>query len=366
MSIDISWSSIDPEEHARISAGVRDFLDEQFQRLTLPSYIASVSVLAFDIGSVAPEIEIKHIGDPYPEFYEDMDSPPPPPTSPPPSTAPSYASLAPATGGRLRATTPNIQFFHTVLSPPLSFRSPLQASFHSLPGLITPPANASLSSRRSSELDQIGVDDLDIDDDLADDASTTAPPLSPFSTGPAASAMFSSAPGSGANSATRSSRASPAPSQPPPFSVREEDIQFLLHIRYGGDVRIVLSATLNVNYPSPGFLTLPVRLTVSGVEVDAMAVLTHIAHRVHFSFISDVGGGSTGSSSATSPADGGLPASHHFEVLRNIRVESEIGDQAGKGSVLKNVGKVERFVLDRLRAIVRDELAWPGWITFQY
>ena len=30
--------------------------------------------------------------------------------------------------------------------------------------------------------------------------------------------------------------------------------------------------------------------------------------------------------------------------------------------MLRNVGKVEKFLVDRLRALLRDEIAWPSWI----
>ena len=76
-------------------------------------------------------------------------------------------------------------------------------------------------------------------------------------------------------------------------------------------------------------------------------------------------------------------------LLREIRVESEIGSQetevededridkeAGGGGtgggkmkmkkkkqVLKNVGKVEKFVLEQVRRIFEEEVVWPSWWT---
>ena len=51
-------------------------------------------------------------------------------------------------------------------------------------------------------------------------------------------------------------------------------------------------------------------------------------------------------------------------LLREIRVESEIGRQEGGKQVLKNVGKVERFVLEQVRRIFEDEFVWPSFWTF--
>ncbi len=51
-------------------------------------------------------------------------------------------------------------------------------------------------------------------------------------------------------------------------------------------------------------------------------------------------------------------------LLREIRVESEIGRQEGGKQVLKNVGKVEKFVLEQVRRIFEEEFVWPSFWTF--
>ncbi|KAK9379714.1 uncharacterized protein V2V93DRAFT_57806 [Kockiozyma suomiensis] len=433
MSIDINWEALGPAEHSRLSNNIRDFLHAQFQQMPLPSYIANVNVLAFDLGSSSPELEIKHIGDPYPEFYEDdsdpslfqqqqqsqdgqpkIHSPAPSYSSAPVSASSSTSNMnggisssRPSSSGlrqlgsasNIRFRNPRfasqsaassaassssvssgIPFFHPILTPPLIRSPPLHTSFPRLsattslsPSLVISRRNSDGELRQESGLwdesgESIGSNapsSLSSEEDLLENAveddddddfvgNTVGSPTD--------SRRFPS------YAARQTASSSPTPTQqhhqhqqPPPFSVREEDLQFLLRVVYKGDVRIVITTTLRLNYPAPGFLTLPVRLTVTGFEIDAMAVLAYISRRVHFSFISDVG-------NSGSVTDGAMssPSARHFEVLRNIKVESEIGDQEGKGSVLKNVGKVERFVLDRLRAIVRDELAWPGWITFEF
>ncbi|KAK9370350.1 hypothetical protein V1509DRAFT_617507 [Lipomyces kononenkoae] len=393
MSIDVDWSRISPEDNAKISETVRDFLDKQFKNLNLPSYIASVDVLAFDIGTVAPGIEIRHIGDPYPDFYEDDEDQAQlmqqqvqqrqaqqrlrnidqegqrKPTN---GTYSSSSSASSSTSNiRMRPQAfssahgaANLQYFHAVLTPSLipGLRSPLQSSFQNLPGIAT-----SLSRRGSDGEDSepapydrppphpdvLGHDEVDGPSDAEDQEHIEVASSPDVDSQPVPSSP------SGQPNRMDTSSPTPSQSQPPPSYVREEDVQLLLHVMYKGDLRIVLTATLRLNYPAPEFLTLPVRLTVTGFDIDAMAVLTYITRRIHFSFISDVGGGTSSSGDAE-------PTQRHFEVLRNIKVESEIGDQVGKGAVLKNVGKVERFVLERLRAIVRDELAWPGWISFEF
>ena len=51
-------------------------------------------------------------------------------------------------------------------------------------------------------------------------------------------------------------------------------------------------------------------------------------------------------------------------LLRAIHVESEIGKQEGGKQVLKNVGKVEKFVLEQVRRIFEDEFVYPSFWTF--
>ncbi|KAK9454388.1 ERMES complex subunit MDM12 [Dipodascopsis uninucleata] len=429
MSIDIDWNRFDSADHESINESVRSFLDAQFQKLRLPSYIASVSVIAFDIGTVGPVIEIKHIGDPYQEFYEDSDehlqdgsqqqgvnqqqalSPPAlhieshhqivrqvqspqnedqqdhgdgSAESSSESTAlvnnressfsssPNYGSqyIHPTPSHRNRThafasvhSAPNLQYFHAALPRPLipTLNSQLQNPLRDLSGLVSP-------NMRSPPY----VENEDDDDDSALAAAyspvydninpagtvydeTTGLRVSSSNQNLSSHVNSSPASGSSPDGINLSRIASPALSQPPPFAAREEDIQLLMHIKYKGDVKIILTATLRINYPSPNFLTLPIKLIVTGLEVDAMSVLAYISRQIHFSFISDVGSGNNSE-----------PTHEHFEVLKNIKVESEIGDQVGKGAVLKNVGKVEKFVLERLRALVRDEIAWPNWITFEF
>jgi distribution and morphology protein 12 len=51
-------------------------------------------------------------------------------------------------------------------------------------------------------------------------------------------------------------------------------------------------------------------------------------------------------------------------LLQEIRVESEIGRKEDGKQVLKNVGKVERFVLAQVRRIFEEELVYPSFWTF--
>lgn len=75
MSVDIKWETITsgPDGEA-LAEKIREFVHDKFQQITLPRFINSVQVHSFDFGSVCPEIEIKDVCDPLPEFYEDDES----------------------------------------------------------------------------------------------------------------------------------------------------------------------------------------------------------------------------------------------------------------------------------------------------
>jgi distribution and morphology protein 12 len=51
-------------------------------------------------------------------------------------------------------------------------------------------------------------------------------------------------------------------------------------------------------------------------------------------------------------------------LLHEIKVESEIGQRVNGKQVLKNVGKVEKFVLEQVRRIFEDEFVYPSFWTF--
>ncbi|KAF3167637.1 Mitochondrial distribution and morphology protein 12 [Orbilia oligospora] len=137
---------------------------------------------------------------------------------------------------------------------------------------------------------------------------------------------------------------------------RDSDIQIIARVRYTGDIRMELTAELLIDYPAPSFVSLPVRLTITGMTFDGTAVIAHIGKRAHFCFVDNdhdhhghrLGGGGDGIAS----------------MLKEIRIDSEIGEKGKGKQVLKNVGKVKDFVLDRVRRILEDEFVFPSSWTF--
>ncbi|CAK7199038.1 Mitochondrial distribution and morphology protein 12 [Sporothrix eucalyptigena] len=190
---------------------------------------------------------------------------------------------------------------------------------------------------------------------------------------------------------------------------RAEDMQAVFRIRYAGDVKLLLTADILLDYPMPSFVGIPVRLSITGLTFDGVGVLANIRKRVHFCFLSpedalaavgddepaegedEVAGGgvdeergppatpnrrpttSTMNAAAASPAPshGGLPPppttlprTKMGGLLQEVRVESEIGQRESGKQSLKNVGKVERFVLEQVRRIFEEEFVYPSFWTF--
>ena len=198
---------------------------------------------------------------------------------------------------------------------------------------------------------------------------------------------------------------SPTPPSPPPLRHRprgSSDIQITARVRYAGDIRIELTTELLLDYPARSFVSLPVRLVVTGLSFDGVACVVWMGRRLHFCFLEeegmeDVSANSTAtgipapSSTPSTPGGGGTAVATAGQadvgsngggsntgssgavatgarfaggMLKEIKVESEIGERGKGKQVLKNVGKVERFVLDQVRRIFEEEFVFPSTWTF--
>jgi len=182
----------------------------------------------------------------------------------------------------------------------------------------------------------------------------------------------------------------PKPRSQPRFRERRvDDLQAVFRIRYAGDVKLLLTADILLDYPMPSFVGIPVRLSITGLTFDGVGVLAKIRRRVHFCFLSpedaviavgaNGGGGNSSSGSEeevsggpqvrrrsvpNSPPPMGTGGTKLGGLLQEIRVESEIGERVSGKQSLRNVGKVERFVLEQVRRIFEEELVYPSFWTF--
>ncbi|KAH0614534.1 uncharacterized protein H6S33_000170 [Morchella sextelata] len=401
MSIDLNWETLTSgPDGARYAERVRDFVHTKFQTIPFPKFIKSVHVHSFTFGTIPPDIEIKEICDPYPEFYEEDEddyaetdsdpeddaayslklererrrrerrnddsgsAPSTPSVQPPPYSldggrasgpgaiagfrgafSPGIPDTFPGRVGVTGVSTPlfnragsnsNLHYFHSALST--GFTTAGGTSTPTLSAFVSPPPSV-IPARASTAASTGSVPSPPSTADSADHERdpTTPPPL------PQAAASDSPL--------QRSSAPSIMPRLREP---RDEDTQIISRVRYAGDVRLELTAELLLEYPVSAFAALPVRLVVTGCRFDGLACLAYIRRRAHFCFLDEERGG----------GEGGAGGGGSGSLLKEIKVESEIGEKGRGKQVLKNVGKVERFVLEQVRRIFEEEFVFPSSWTF--
>ena len=414
MSITIDWASLTTGPAGlALADSIRDFIHDKFQQVALPRFIRSVQVHSFDFGEEGPEVELKDISDPFPEFYEDDGDDDddddeeeeeaaessegeeavsgaivaaPASTAPkPPTDAPNRApTTVPPPAIDPRPPNPTLRAGFPFPPPPADQISTPFLSRSSTPGLPIPGGTANF-----------GYFHLPLGAGLSGTQTPLLPwgeqqqrPPSPLRRERGHGAAFGPAVPRGESNTPRRRRDQRSPSRgsytagpaepdggggDPTTTTedRSQDLQTTLHISYSGTVALSLTAEILLDYPMPSFVGIPLQLRITGLSFDGVAVLAYLRHpgavgdaerrKVHFCFlgredakatVGDEGG--VGDGGEEGP--GGL--------LREIRVESEIGRQEGGKQVLKNVGKVEKFVLEQVRRIFEDEFVWPSFWTF--
>ncbi|MCJ1355324.1 MAG: Mitochondrial distribution and morphology protein 12 [Icmadophila ericetorum] len=430
MSIDIDWESLTtgPDGFA-LAESIRDFINNKFQQVALPQFIRSVRVHSFDFGPECPVVELKDICNPLPEFYEDDESEEGEeevegleheihgglepegggaptnlgaahlsplqrpaehddqsshisnlPTFQPLSRIPSSLdtripgirsnfSLADQFTGS-RSSTPGIPGGTSNLNS--YFHLPLSAG---LPGTQTPLAAVAGGTPYSASW-------LDHHTTPWDNLSRQLPAhpqqhrYETQSPDPNKYADPSSRP------STAHSYASPhLPTTPPtPDSEHPQqhepspsDLQVTLHINYTGHPRLSLTAEILLDYPMPSFVNIPLKLNITGLSFDGIALVAYLAerHRTCFCFLGKeedaerlVGEGGRKEYSPSSEADKYGDGEKAGTLLRSIQVDSEIGQKESGKQVLKNIGKVEKFVLEQVRRIFEEEFVYPSFWTF--
>ncbi|KAF8946183.1 Mitochondrial distribution and morphology protein 12 [Haplosporangium gracile] len=134
------------------------------------------------------------------------------------------------------------------------------------------------------------------------------------------------------------------PPSPIPMSKRHEnDIQMLLAVQYQGQMGFTVETELLLNYPTYAFLTLPVKLIITGFSFKTKMLMGYLRDHVNVTFLE--------------------PEDPNESILSNVRIESQVGEQ--KQAVLKNVGKIERFVVDQLRKFITEDFVYPSYHSIE-
>lgn len=409
MSIDIDWQTLTTgPEGLALAESIKDFIHDKFQQVELPRFIRSVQVHSFDFGKECPVVQLKDICDPLPEFYanddeddddgeEDHDDQtrlggaslgcseqaqrpintngvPFDDPSLPSHSRPSFIDTRP-TGLRSnfgltdhistpflsRSNTPGIPGGTSNLS---YFHLPLGAG---LSGSQTPLAAVAGGTPYSAHWDHHG---------LSSDAQPRGhlhhpefypDPSSRPSTAESGHEMHPHAETQNIPDTCKPSSCAKN-TTPDPM-----DTQIVLHTSYSGTVRLSITAEILLDYPMPSFVGIPLKLNITGLSFDGVALIAYLRKRAHFCFLGPddaraLVGVQGHNYDGEHPRPGGREINPENDrlggLLREIRVESEIGRKEGGKQVLKNVGKVEKFVLEQVRRIFEDEFVWPSFWTF--
>jgi len=423
MSIDIRWETITSgSDGAALAEQIRAFVHEKFQQIPLPRFIKAVHVHSFEFGTVCPEIEIKDICDPLPDFYEDDDES----EGGDDATEPHAESdknnlhdpsnhdtqlqaqpfhqksvlanvhtnanhpglLNPAVardfhglsadhlnGPFPRSTTPgipggtsNLSYFHFPGSGLSGTQTPLAAVASGTPFTPRPwaydlPQHPASAQRRvvqpSPQEQRLHVhDDPSTRPSTANSISSLHEPGSALSSPQLQHTTYPN----GQNGVDESALDDVAPLSPSRLHSRQpSDVQIVTRVKYSGDVRMTLTAEILLDYPMPSFVGIPLKLAITGMSFDGVAIIAWVQNKMHFCFLDSedastlVGEDTVASKPSKDGTRSTLPG-----PLQEIHVESEIGRQEEGKQVLKNVGKVEKFVLEEVRKIFEEEFVFPS------
>lgn len=448
MSIEINWEALTTgPDGVALAESIREFIHDRFQQVPLPKFIHSVRVHSFDFGSVAPELDLKDICDPLPDFYEgedddeaDDDEDDGTPASEhrrnvvaPSPTAAMRQQTDPQTGSPLprsertrpridtarpssttqaqaphlplhsetlnsflsRASTPGIpggtsninNYFHLPLSAGLNgTQTPFAAVAQGWPDRYQGAGHG--AGHDSGQQQYFGSHSPTLDSRTASALPTPQPSVPPGHRRRSSSYVpHQSSP----------LRPEDAPPTPPPLEdaapeTSVNDVQIVAHLRYSGDIKMSLTADILLDYPMPSFVGIPLQLRVTGLAFDGVAILAYIKRKAHFCFLAPEDADALVGGNPRSPAPEGKDVDAASPVVERatkeaqnrtggagdgerdkkpvgglfeeIHIESEIGQQAGPKPVLKNVGKVEKFVLEQVRRIFETEFVYPSFWTF--
>ncbi|BGP26957.1 mitochondrial inheritance component mdm12 [Rhodotorula toruloides] len=390
MSIELDWSLVD----ATLTQSATAFLTNAFDAAPRPDFLGPLSVTTFSFGDTEPQVELLDIRDVQKEFLAVEDGEEDELVVSRPGGLAGLRTATPDAGGLLHgpgvspSESPDEHF------PRRAFPfSPTGSVTGVLPTPQPPSAALFAPGLHSHSINSAAP--TPFGPRSRSRSHSPAPPLrtlflpDPLSLGLAGAGLHMG----GGHSRSHSQQThphsyappSPTPSQlslpfqPAPSSAPSPSFQLHLRISYTGNLSLGISTSLVINYPSPGFMSLPLELTVTGLAFEGVLIVAFEGgrRRLHLSLVEAPESdrkitpgrrpsGTFSRPSGLGPDAAGMKqaASVGGRILRSAQVESEVG-QADK-HVLKNVGKVEKFVLEVARKTLENELVFPNFQTVLY
>jgi len=374
MSVDINWETLTSGDDGKaLAETIKDFVHERFQQIPLPKLLRSVQVHAFEFGTVAPEIVLKDVCNPLSDFY-DNDGDDTSVSEGRDDTGEQVPNL------RLRTKEDALHraaVLDQPITPGLSGGAALgtgsNLGYFNFAGFSTNGTATPLAAVAGAQFSNNNGTQPPYQPRPPREAASpsSAPSSRPISRDCSNLSTFPGQHASALDGGTQEDTRTPRPSIFP----NPEDLQIVFHVTYTGDIKLSLTAEVFLDYPMPSFVGIPLRLTITGMTFNGVGILAYIKKRAHLCFLSpDDAEALVGSESAAMSSDGdGVDGSGTTTtaggrvggLLEEIRIETEMGEAGeGGGQTLKNVGKIEKFVLEQVRRIFEDEFVYPSFWTF--
>lgn len=378
MSFEIDWDKLSDDT---INNGIKEFLDEQFQSIDLPSFISGLKVTEFNLGTKPPDIIIRHISNPFDEFYDenlqDIDERLKKLSTKYMHDRSSYMDSSDEDdNASTNISTISEEFLKKDEQITLNTDNTFTGNFKQFPTIggktgfqLEEEDNRTRKSSDSLSL-MIGNNNVG----FLHNHNINSLGLGNLNSPSSHNSTRADTPTHFLNHAQilRDPRSSSFIRSKETTSERNEsDIQLITEFNYHGDLHIEIMVNLLVNYPSPNFISLPIKLQITDIVIHSIAVIAYLKKSVYVSFLCDINEQNseyfTGNHHQTF-TDGANFVEYvsngntqeRIDIIKKIKIESEIGGV--EHNALRNVGKVEKFLVDRLRGILRDEIAWPSWI----
>ncbi|KAI8898331.1 hypothetical protein BC833DRAFT_590191 [Globomyces pollinis-pini] len=308
MSFDINWELLKDGIEAN---QLQKYLNSRFESIKRPNFLGPVEVIHFDFGDIPPEITILNITDPLDDFYyldsDDLKESSDSETDLPASDTESYQRDS------NNFKEPNYNDSYSEYNSQ-SDQMPYSNNFNNQ------------SASNTKKRDNFNLSNQPDYVSIPPSYPSSYPPSYHGSIGtpksqPDTSDLF--------NSDTYET-----------IERTESDAQLDLSIVYNGNMRMSISTSLIVNQPTPGFMVLPLTLTLTKSSLKATAVIAYLSKVNMINFCLKT----------PSPGD---------PILKDLNIDTAIGD--GNRSVLKNVGKIESFIVHTLSAFLNDYVVFPNY-----
>ena len=282
MSIDLDWLKLD----ASLASHVVDLLNRQLDSAERPSFIGPVQVVALDFGSNAPDVELIDLRDIYRDFLEDEDED-------------EHHPVKVTEGGDDDDDYEWVSRRAGVRQDPTPIGGSRQ---HYLPSHVRSRCHGTSGDHISPSMDPwtSGLTRPPSFSTYGMQSFSSASNEIPFYRSPSPATPFVMMPSPLHGHHTEHTPQTEPESSldeaiPPPALTTEPlnpypNLQLHLHVNWQSNIRISIQTSLLINYPSPMFMSLPIRLSITGLVFNGELAVAYEGRRkrVHLCILDDL------------------------------------------------------------------------------